>query len=261
MERVIVYVLMGAERFSERGDWRAGVSPAGRAAGRLYSNGERSRQAEAVARRWREAQVARYDFLVETYSTERIKTLSVWSQFRDGELAFRPEPRARTPHEHMVHQCAGEDLWMRTMLAIDVALPPLPAAETRLAFLDHYARASRARIEQLAARPDAWFEETTRFFDVDRSRAWVLVRRIAHTAHHRGQLTAYLRLLGHELFSTYGPTADTGGLFQNQASVIYRYPTAETLLEAEAAGTPTLPLPGPGPKSPTERPDRAATDR
>jgi uncharacterized damage-inducible protein DinB len=210
----------------------------------------------------------RYDFLVETYRTERIKTLGVWSHFGDGQLAFRPEPRARTPHEHMVHQCAGEDLWMRTMLGIDLGEPPLPPEETRLAFLRQYARASQRRLEQLAARPDGWFEEPTRFFDVERSRAWVLVRRIAHTAHHRGQLTVYLRLLGRDLYSTYGPTADTGGLFQNQAQVIYRYPDVDRLLAAEAAQGSAAPsgaagaslavpppLPGPGAKSPTERPD------
>ena len=33
----------------------------------------------------------------------------------------------------------------------------------------------------------------------------------------------YLRLWGQALYSTYGPTADTGGLFQNRARVIYRY--------------------------------------
>ena len=195
----------------------------------------------------------RYDFLVETYGTERIKTLSVWSQFADSELSFRPEPRARTPREHMVHQCVGEDLWMRTMLGIDLGEPPLPPeGETRLGFLRRYAGASEQRLRQLAGKPDDWFEAATRFFDVDRSRAWVLVRRIAHTAHHRGQLTAYLRLLGHDLYSTYGPTADTGGLFQNQAAVIYRYPTVEQLLAGD--GEPP-PLPGPGAKSPTERPD------
>jgi len=200
----------------------------------------------------------RYDFLVETYGTERIKTLSVWSQFADHELAYRPERRARTPLEHMVHQCAGEDFWMRTMLGIDLGEPPLPPEETRIAFLRRYAGASERRHRELAARPEAWFEETTLFFDVERSRAWVLVRRIAHTAHHRGQLTVYLRLLGHDLFSTYGPTADTGGLFQNQAQVIYRYPTIDQLLRAEdgggVGGGEAPPLPGPGPKSPTERP-------
>jgi uncharacterized damage-inducible protein DinB len=207
--------------------------------------------------------MGRYGFLVDTYDTERIKTLSVWSHFADGELSFRAEPRARTPREHMVHQCAGEDLWMRTMLGIDLGEPPLPQEETRAAFLRCYARASGLRLERLAVAPDAWFEETTRFFDVERSRAWVLVRRIAHTAHHRGQLTACLRLLGRDLYSTYGPTADTGGLFQNQAQVIYRYPSIENLLAAEgaaggsgaaAAGSPAPSLPGPGPKSPTERP-------
>jgi uncharacterized damage-inducible protein DinB len=198
----------------------------------------------------------RYDFLTETYATERIKTLSVWSHFADHELAFRPEPRARTPHEHMVHQCAGEDLWMRTMLGIDLGEPPLPAEETRLGFLSRYAAASEARWRRLAAMADDWFEQPTRFFDVERSRAWVLTRRIAHTAHHRGQLTTYLRLLGHDLYSTYGPTADTGGLFQNQAPVLYRHPTIEQLLQAEAAGTPPPePLPGPGARSPTERPE------
>jgi uncharacterized damage-inducible protein DinB len=198
--------------------------------------------------------MGRYGFLVETYATERIKTLSVWSHFADDELSFRPEPRARTPREHMVHQCAGEDLWMRSMLGIDLGEPPLPPEENRLAFLRRYAGASERRLQQLAAKPETWFEEPTRFFDVERSRAWVLVRRIAHTAHHRGQLTAYLRLLGHDLFSTYGPTADTGGLFQNQAQVIYRHPSVDQLLAAEAAGSELPPLPGPGPKSPTERP-------
>jgi hypothetical protein len=33
-----------------------------------------------------------YDFLVETYATERIKVLSVWSEFRDEDLSFRPRP-------------------------------------------------------------------------------------------------------------------------------------------------------------------------
>jgi uncharacterized damage-inducible protein DinB len=198
--------------------------------------------------------MGRYDFLLDTYETERLKTLSVWSQFVDADLSYRPDPRARSPHEHMVHQCVSEDLWMRNMLGIDLGEPPLPPDETRLAFLRRYAEASARRLEELRGKPEAWFEETTRFFDVDRSRAWVVTRRITHTAHHRGQLTAYLRLLGRELYSTYGPTADTGGLFQSGAAVIYRYESVEDLLEAEAAGGSRPELPGSGEKSPTERP-------
>jgi uncharacterized damage-inducible protein DinB len=195
-----------------------------------------------------------YEFLADTYETERLKTLSVWSQFRDDDLSLRPEPRTRTPLEHMVHQCVSEDLWMTRMLGIDIGLPQLPVPETRLGFLEHYAEASRRRLERLRAASPGWFDEETTFFDVRRSRAWVLVRRIAHSAHHRGQLTVYLRLLNQALYSTYGPTADTGGLFTGGARIIYRYSSVEELLEQERNGGTHRPLPGPGGAAATERP-------
>ena len=163
-----------------------------------------------------------FDFLVETYRTERLKTLGVWSQVPDERMRFRPEPRARTPLEHMVHQCVSEDTWMKNMLGIAVSRAPLPAEETRAAFIEHYAACSGERLTILQQQPDEWYGGETVFFDVPRSRAWVLTRRFTHSAHHRGQLTVYLRLWGQALYSTYGPTADTGGLFQNGARVIYR---------------------------------------
>ena len=76
-----------------------------------------------------------------------------------------------------------------------------------------------------------------------RSRAWVLTRRIAHSAHHRGQLTYLLRMLDRDLHSTYGPTADTGGLPAAGAPTICAYPDIDALLEAEARGGDRASLP------------------
>jgi len=198
-----------------------------------------------------------YNFLVDTYRTERLKTLSVWSQIPDAQMRFRPEPRARTPLEQMVHQCMREDAWMKSMLGITVGRPVLPAQETRLAFLEHYAAVSEARLASLAAKSESWFEETVPFFDVPRSRAWILVRRFTHSAHHRGQLTTYMRSWGQPLYSTYGPTADTGGLPKNGAKVVYRYRSVEELLAAESRGGIRPPLPGIGAAPPTERADES----
>lgn len=199
----------------------------------------------------------RYDFLVETYETERIKVLSVWSEFRDADLPFRPnaqDPRGRSVHEQMVHQCVSEDLWFRNMLGIEVGAPPLPERETRVHFLTKYADFSAKRLSALQNKEEAWWEGETKFFDVARSRAWVMTRRIAHTAHHRGQQMAMLRMLGRDLHSNYGPTADTGGLMQNHAPTIYAYPSVETLLQSETSGGHKAPLPGSGGKPVTERP-------
>jgi hypothetical protein len=94
------------------------------------------------------------------------------------------------------------------------------------------------RLAALREKPEGWWEEETAFFDVARSRLWIMTRRLNHTAHHRGQQTALLRMLGQALHSTYGPTADTGGLPANHPATVYA----------------PAPLPAPGSKPSTERP-------
>src|ERR1051325_8847107 len=137
-----------------------------------------------------------YDFLVETYETERIKVLSVWSEFHEEDLPFRPnaqDTRGRSVREQMIHQCVSEDLWFRTMLAIDVGAPPLPREETRLEFMRRYAEDSGKRLAAIRDKEEIWWKGEAKFFEIRRTRAWVMTRRMTHTAHHRGQQLALLR--------------------------------------------------------------------
>ncbi len=99
----------------------------------------------------------RYDFLIDSYATERIKVLSVWSEFRDEDLPVRPkhdDPRGRSVHEHMVHQCVSEDNWFRNMLGIESEPRPCPNDENRLPFIRRYAEDSSRRVEQLRRTDD-----------------------------------------------------------------------------------------------------------
>ena len=199
----------------------------------------------------------KYDFLIESYGTERVKVLSVWSEFMDEDLPVRPrsnDARGRSVHEHMVHQCVSEDAWFRTMLGIDVGTPPLPEQERRLEFIKWYAERSASRLAILRDTDDLWWEAQTTFFDVKRSNAWVMTRRLNHTSHHRGQQMAMLRMLGRDLHSNYGPTADTGGLMQNHAPTIYAYASLDALLSGETRGGAKSALPGAAGKIVTERP-------
>jgi uncharacterized damage-inducible protein DinB len=199
-----------------------------------------------------------YDFLVETYETECIKVLSVWSEFRDDDLLVRPnsaDSRGRSVREQMIHQCVSEDLWFRTMLEIDVGAPPLPQTETRIEFIKRYAEDSGERLLELKKKEPPWWEADAKFFDVVKSRAWIMTRRLNHTAHHRGQQMAMLRMLGRCLHSNNGPTADTGGLMQNHAPTIYAYQSLDSLLRSEATGGEKSALPGSAGRPVTERPN------
>jgi hypothetical protein len=65
---------------------------------------------------------------------------------------------------------------------------------------------------------------------------------------------AMLRMLGHDLHSNYGPTADTGGLMQNHAKTIYAYGDLDSLLGDLEKGQGNTRLSGSGGKPVTERP-------
>ncbi|MGA3115318.1 MAG: DinB family protein [Syntrophobacteraceae bacterium] len=199
-----------------------------------------------------------YDFLVDTYETERLKTLGVWSTFMDDDLPIRPHPldeRDRNALEHMVHQCLSENKWFCNMFGIDVGAPPLPDSETRLEFIKRYAEDSGKRLVALKKKDKAWWEIEVPFFDVKRTRAWIMLRRIAHTAHHRAEQGVLLRMLGREVYSVYGSSIDSGCLPEHGAVTIYPYPDVESLIKGESAGGRKAKLPGPGDKPFTERPD------
>ena len=93
-----------------------------------------------------------YRFVADTYETERIKVLSVWSMFKDEELPARPHPedaRGRSVHEQMVHQCVSENFWFKQILGVGVGAPPLPEIETRIEFIRRYAEDSSRRLDEL----------------------------------------------------------------------------------------------------------------
>ncbi len=199
-----------------------------------------------------------YDFLIDTYETERLKTLSVWSTFMDDDLSIRPQPldkRDRNGLEHMVHQCLSENKWFCNMFGIDVGAPPLPDPETRIEFIKRYAEDSGKRLAALKKKDKAWWEIEVSFFDVIRTRAWIMLRRIAHTAHHRAEQGVLLRMLGRKVYSVYGPSTDSGCLSENGAVTIYPYRDIESLIQGESAGGQKATLPGHGVNPCTERPD------
>ncbi len=151
-----------------------------------------------------------FQHLLNTYASETNKVVSVWLGFSADDMSFRPHERSSTVEEIMKHQLLSE----RRFFGEFLGLPEPPASEitpenqTPEAYAARLLELARPRLDFIADKDEAWWLEQRPFFDVVRERIWIFWRRVLHTAHHRTQLTVYLRLLDKSVPSTYGPTAD-----------------------------------------------------
>ena len=151
-----------------------------------------------------------YQHALSTYASETNKVASVWRQFTDRDLIFRPHPRSSTVGDIVKHQLLSERRFFGEFIGTAEPAPAavLPAVLTVAAAVDRLAALARARLAELAPRHTDWWIARVPFFDVERERIWVFWRRVLHTAHHRTQLTVYLRMMDRRVPATYGPTAD-----------------------------------------------------
>ncbi len=148
--------------------------------------------------------------LVETYAIEINKVGSVWSAFTDADLDWRPHARSSSVHDILKHQLLSERRFMGEFLGLPepLAANVLPFDTSVQMYHERLLELAKPRLRYLAEQGTDWWLERVPFFDVRRERIWIFWRRVLHTAHHRTQLTTYLRLLDRPVPSTYGPTAD-----------------------------------------------------
>jgi uncharacterized damage-inducible protein DinB len=151
-----------------------------------------------------------FQHLLDIYAGETSKVATVWSSFAPEDFAFRVHPRSSSVQEVMKHQLLSERRFFGEFLGSPEPAPAdvVPAEATPAAYRRRFIELASARLAFLASRPQEWWLERTAFFDVVRERIWIFWRRVLHTAHHRTQLTVYLRMLNKPVPPTYGPTAD-----------------------------------------------------
>jgi uncharacterized damage-inducible protein DinB len=153
---------------------------------------------------------ARWQHVLDTYASEVNKVHATWLQFADADLAFRPHQKSATAGEIMRHELLSQRRFFGEFL--ELPEPPaaqvLPAEVSVAAFTQRLIEQVIPRFQFLASQSDDWWLATRPFFDTQRQRIWIFWRRILHTAHHRTQLTVYLRLLNKAVPAMYGPTAD-----------------------------------------------------
>ncbi len=156
------------------------------------------------------ASAPEFQHLLDTYAGETNKSVSVWRSLQEEDFDFRPHARSSSAGEILKHQLLSERRFFAEFLESPEPAPAevLPGGKEPRAFAIRLEELARPRLEYMARRDSAWWLGEARFFDVRRQRIWIFWRRVLHSAHHRTQLTVYLRLLDKPVPSTYGPTAD-----------------------------------------------------
>jgi uncharacterized damage-inducible protein DinB len=152
-----------------------------------------------------------FQHLLDTYASETSKVITVWHEFRPEDMGFKPAERSSSVLDIMKHQLLSERRFFAEFIGLGGEPEPgalMPQELTPAAFCRRQEELCRPRLQRMAGRELAWWMEEVPFFDVRRQRIWVFWRRVLHTAHHRTQLSVYLRLLGKSVPPSYGPTAD-----------------------------------------------------
>lgn len=154
------------------------------------------------------------DFLLSTLDNEIPLTTGVLGAVPDGALDYRPDGVSKTALE-LVRHITLEDEWMLVGVA-NGAFGPMPdqtdtcglmtPADAVATYTDRIPRAA-ARIRTMSGDELARTVDFLGVFQLPAVEFLSLM--IRHSAHHRGQLSAYLRAMGGKVPAIYGPSADT----------------------------------------------------
>lgn len=154
------------------------------------------------------------DFLLSTLETEIPLTIGVFRAIPDDRLDYRPDSLSKTALD-LVRHITLEDEWFLNAVA-DGRFSPVPDQSDACGLMKpadaivQYPRRIGAAIARIKALPD---EALTRDLDLmgvlQLPAVQFLSLMIRHSAHHRGQLSSYLRAMGGKVPAIYGPSADT----------------------------------------------------
>ena len=161
------------------------------------------------------------DTLLPEFDHEMTLTRKVLERVPDDRLDWKPHAKSYAVGQLAQH-LATIPMWGTLTLSqteVDLAgmppLEPLPTRSAILALFDGHAASARAA---LVGKSDAELKAQWSLkrdghvvFSMPKQAVWRSFV-ISHLIHHRAQLGVYLRLLDVPVPSTYGPSADEGGL-------------------------------------------------
>ena len=154
------------------------------------------------------------DFLIADFTNEMAATMRVIAAVPAGRQDYRPDPKAKTGLG-LVRHITLEDEWLLNSIANGEFTPP-PDDSDACGIMNsadavaRYKERIPAALERVRAMSDDQLTAVIDLLGMIQAPALnFLAMAIKHSAHHRGQLSTYLRPMGAKVPGIYGPSADT----------------------------------------------------
>ena len=149
-------------------------------------------------------------FFLDTMKSESETTKKVIRAVPEDKKNYKPDPKSMTAHELAWH-IASAEVWFLTLVlngAPDMSEPP-PAPATISAILEWYQSNYAAKVNEVERLAADKLTAIIPFFGIMEMPAVSYLNMMnLHSAHHRGQLSTYLRPMGSKVPSIYGGSAD-----------------------------------------------------
>ncbi|MEP6990336.1 MAG: hypothetical protein ABJA80_05335, partial [bacterium] len=113
-----------------------------------------------------------FQHMLDTYASETNKVASVWKEFRDEDLAYRPHPRSTSVGDIFKHQLLSERRFFGEFIGTEEPAPAavLPVELRVQTAIDRLTELALARLGELASQREEWWLVRVPFFEVERER-------------------------------------------------------------------------------------------
>ena len=140
---------------------------------------------------------------------EWMTTVKVVEAVPEEKKDWKPASDSRSAWELAVHICQSDVWFLHGVLTHDFSPGPQePPAPTIKGLVDWYKGEMPKLLEQVLAMDPAKLAAPVDFFGMKMPDAHFMVWQATHNAHHRGQLSTYLRPMGAKVPSIYGGSFD-----------------------------------------------------
>jgi uncharacterized damage-inducible protein DinB len=149
------------------------------------------------------------EVLGQQIQQEWMTTVKVVEAVPEGSKNWKPAPDSRSAWDLAVHLCRSDVWFLNGVLTSNFAPGPQdPPAPTVTGLVGWYKGEMPKLLERVLAMDPAKLADPVDFFGMKMPNAHFLVWQVAHNAHHRGQLSTYLRPMGAKVPSIYGGSFD-----------------------------------------------------